>query len=79
MKSSEVFSELAKRLGKSKKEVHTLGEKALTIFAEQLIEGHGYTIPRLGTFGVKKRDNHRSFNPFHKKFVIIPDKLVIFC
>ena len=77
MTNSEIIKNLSLRLGQSQVEIKRLLKSSTKIIRDILDKDIGITIPGLGTFRsffIKKR---KSFDPYHKKFILLPPKRTI--
>ena len=45
--------------------------------SEQLSEGHGVSIPDLGTFSTKKSEEKKVYNPHYKDYIMVPPKRTV--
>jgi nucleoid DNA-binding protein len=77
MTNNELVKELSKRLGKSQAETKQLLNIGTETLKNILDEGNSVSIPQLGTFGVSVRENRNSYDPYHKRKIILPVKRLI--
>ena len=77
MNSSELASELSKRLKLSKTEVLSRMNDTIDIIKDQLLESNSVTLGNLGVLETKQRNERVSVNPTSKKRLLIPPKLVV--
>ncbi|MBC8320677.1 MAG: HU family DNA-binding protein [Bacteroidetes bacterium] len=77
MTSSEIIKNLSLRLGKSQLETKQLIKSSTEIIRDILDKNINISLPGLGTLSrhfVKKK---KSYDPFHKWFIMSPPKRVI--
>ncbi|OQX95188.1 hypothetical protein B6I21_06710 [candidate division KSB1 bacterium 4572_119] len=77
MTNSELIKTLSSRLGQSQVEIKRLLKSSVKIMKEIIDEDVGVSIPGLGTFKTFIKSKRRSYNPYHKKFMVLPPKRVI--
>lgn len=77
MTYADLIKELSARLNQSQKEVRRLLKHSFEALKKTVDDHHSVTIPDLGTLRVKIRKERKSFNPAHKKFMLLPRKRVI--
>ena len=77
MNSSELASELSRRLNLSKTEVSKRMNDTVDIIKEELLKNNTVTFGNLGVLEVKKRNERVSVNPTTKKRMLVPPKLVV--
>lgn len=77
MNYGEFTKNVAKGMKLSEAETKRLMEGALKTVVTSLDAGESFTVPGLGTFGTKVRDQHRSYSPFYEKFMLLPKKRVV--
>ncbi len=77
MTNSELIKKLSLRLGQSQAETKRLLNCSTDIFKKILDNDINITIPGLGTFRVTVRQKRKSFNPYHKKRVMLPRKRIV--
>ena len=68
---------LAKDRDMSKAETRRLLDTVTDTFKATLAEGKSYTIPDLGTFSAKTRDERKSYNPHYQQYMKLPPKRVV--
>jgi len=78
MTTTEIIKALADRLDLTQKESRQILQKTLSNFREVLMEGKSFTIRDFGTFGTRKRPERRSYNPFIKKYLKLPPRVVAY-
>ena len=74
MTNSELIKTLSSRLGQSQIEIKRLLKSSIKIMKQVIDEDVGVSIPGLGTFKTFIKSKRKSFNPYHKKFMIVPTK-----
>ena len=77
MTYSEVIKILSIRIGTSQPETRRLLNSTTEMIKKLLDEDLGITIPGFGTFGVQTRQKRKSYNPYRKKFMIIPPRRIV--
>ncbi len=76
MKSKEVISELAQRMGWTTQEVTKMLLALGSVVGTKLMEGDTLTLPDFGQFEVRKKMERISVNPTNGKRYLVPPKLV---
>jgi len=76
--TAEIVAELAEKLNLPKNKTRMLLDSALETLADDLAKGRTLAIPGLGTFGTKKRDKIKSYNPQTKRLSLLPPKIKVF-
>ncbi len=80
MTNSELIKTLSSRLGQSQIEIKRLLNSSIKIMKQVIDEDVGVSIPGLGTFKTFIKSKRKSFNPYRKKFIMLPPKRVVkFC
>lgn len=77
MNTSDVVTALAENWDMSKAETRRLLDVIVSTFNNNLAEGNAFTIPGLGTFSVRKREQRKSYNPHYERYMQLPPKLVV--
>ena len=77
MTNSELIKTLSSRLGQSQIEIARLLKSSGKIMKEVIDDDVGVSIPGLGTFKTFVRKKRKSYNPYHKKFMMLPPKRVV--
>jgi len=78
MTNSEIIKNLSLHLGKSQVEIKQLLKSSTKIITRDILDKDiGITIPGLGTFSSCFKNKRKSFNPYHKKFMLLPPKRII--
>jgi nucleoid DNA-binding protein len=77
MTHTEVIEYLAEHLKQSKSEIRGLLRQTTEVLKEILDREDSITLPRLGTFHVKKRQKRRGFHPRRKQYMILPPRRVV--
>jgi nucleoid DNA-binding protein len=77
MNAGDYVKNVAKRMDLSQAETKRLIDLTLETVVSALDDGETFTLPGLGTFGTKIREQHRAYSPFHKRFMILPKKRII--
>lgn len=77
MNSNELNTALANKLQITKTEANKRMEDAISIITIELTKNKIVSLPNLGTFEVKKRNERISVNPASGKRVLIPPKLIL--
>lgn len=58
-------------------ETRRLLDTVIDILNNNLSEGNAFTIPNLGTFSTKVRDERESYNPHYEQYMKLPPKRVV--
>jgi nucleoid DNA-binding protein len=77
MTNAELIKILSLRLEQSQVETKRLLKSSAEIMKDILDKDVGITIPGLGTFFTHVRNKRKSFNPYHKKLMMLPKKRII--
>ena len=77
MKDSDYVKKVAERMNISQAETKRLMTQSFEVIVSSLASGDKFTVPHLGTFGTKIREQHKSYSPFYEKFMLLPKKRVI--
>jgi len=77
MNYNDFVKNMAKRMDLSQTEIKRLLKQNFDTMEKTLDSESGFTIPGLGTFGIKIRDEHKAYSPFHESFMILPKKRVV--
>jgi DNA-binding protein HU-beta len=78
MTNSEIIKNLSLHLGKSQVEIKRLLKSSTKIITRDILDRDiSITIPGLGTFSSYFKKKRKSFNPYHKKFMLLPPKRII--
>ena len=78
MNSSEVIKRLSIRLGLSQRETRRLLKHSTEILQKTLDRDLSFSIPGLGTFGTHLQSERKAYNPYHKTFMMLPPKRVVY-
>ena len=76
MTTDEVVKRLAGTFNKTQKEMHSTLKKVVGVFRTSLAEHKSFTIPSFGTFSIQERKHRKAYNPYYKKMMLIPRKIV---
>lgn len=77
MNTSELVAVLAENRGMSQAETRRLLDVIIKTFNGNIAGGHPFTIPQLGTFSVRTREERESYNPHYKQYIKLPPKRVV--
>ena len=77
MTHSELIKALSTRLDFPQVELKPLLEKSFEVMRDILDKGSNITIPGLGTFYTLLLKKRKSYNPYHKRFMMLPQKRVL--
>lgn len=72
MNTAEINNLLAERLGKTQRSTRELLDEVVGVLSDAMVREETFTVPGLGTFGIKERKAHKAFNPALKKIVTLP-------
>lgn len=76
MNTRELIKILSERNGRSQKNVKVMYNHVISGFRKELSAHHRFTIPGLGTFGVREHNHRKGYNPLLKAKILIPRKIV---
>lgn len=77
MNYGDYVKNVAGRMDLSQAETGRLMKQSFATIVESLNTGEKFTIPGLGTFGTKTREQHRAYSPFYEKFMLLPRKKIV--
>lgn len=77
MNYGDYVKAVSEKAGLSQAETKRMMQKSFEVIVEELVEGKRLTLPQLGTFDTKVRDQHRAYNPAYEKFMLYPKKRVV--
>ncbi|MDZ7682002.1 MAG: HU family DNA-binding protein [Fodinibius sp.] len=77
MNTGDLVARLAENWDMSKAETRRLLDNIVQTFSNNLAQGKSFTIPDLGTFGNKKREEHTSYNPHYEQYMKLPPKRMV--
>lgn len=77
MNTSDLVARLAENRDITQEETRKMLDLVVQNMSDHLAQGNDFTIPELGTFGTHTRDKHRSYNPHHEKYMMLPPKRVV--
>ncbi len=77
MTNSEMIKSLSLRLGQSQAETKQLLKSSTKIIREILDKDINVTIPGLGIFSSVLKKKRKSFDPYHRRFILLPPKRII--
>lgn len=78
MNDSEVIKRLSSRLMLSQRETRRLLKHSSEILQKTLDRDLRFTIPGFGTYGTHLQPGRKAYNPYHKTFVMLPPKRVVY-
>lgn len=78
MNNSEVIKRLSSRLVLSQRETRRLLKHSTEILQKTLDRDLSFTIPGFGTFGTHLQPERKAYNPYHKTFMMLPPKRVVY-
>lgn len=76
MNTSEIVKILSERLDKPQTEIKGILNSVFAIFKEYLGNHDRFTIPGFGTFDTSARSPRKTYNPYYKKMMLLPKKIV---
>lgn len=71
------MAKLADKWDLSKAETRRLLDTVVEKFNDNLASGNAFTIPELGTFDTKTRQERESYNPHYEQYMKLPPKQVV--
>lgn len=77
MNTSDLVAKLADKWDLSKAETRRLLDTVVEKFNDKLASGNAFTIPELGTFDTKTRQERESYNPHYEQYMKLPPKQVV--
>lgn len=77
MNTSELVKILAENRGMTQAETRQLLDTIIDTFNSNLSAGYAFTIPKLGTFSTKVREERESYNPHYEQYMKLPPKRVV--
>lgn len=77
MNTNDLVTQLAENWDITQEEARELIDLIVQNVSDHLAQGNDFTIPELGTFGTHTRKKHRSYNPHHEEYMMLPPKRVI--
>ena len=77
MTTSDLVDVLAKDRNLSEAETRRLMDTITKTLKEKLAEGTSFSIPELGTFDTKTREERESYNPHYEQYMKLPPKRVV--
>jgi len=77
MNTGDLVAQLADNWDMSKAETRRLLDKIVQAFSDNLAQGNSFTIPELGTFGSKTREERMSYNPHYEQYMKLPPKRTV--
>ena len=78
MNTTEFVKALANRLEITQRETRELVRLLQETIAKNLEKHQAICLRGFGTFGTRKAESRRSYNPAAKRFMILPPKIVLF-
>jgi nucleoid DNA-binding protein len=73
----EYVKDVAERMNLSQVETRSLIDTCFETVVKALENEERFTIPNLGTFGTKVKEQHRSYSPYYNKFMLLPKKRIV--
>ncbi|HYW35275.1 MAG TPA: HU family DNA-binding protein [Balneolaceae bacterium] len=77
MNTNEIVSHLAANNNMSKAEARRMLDAFVDTLTTSLGNEQGFSLPEIGTFDVNTREERQSYNPYQKKYMILPPKRVV--
>lgn len=77
MTHSELIKNLSQRIGKSKIETTRLIKISTDVLKKLLDDDKSIAVPGLGTFQALVKNERKSYDPYHKKLIQLPQKRII--
>ena len=68
---------LSERVGQTQVETKRLLKNSFELITETIDNDKGISVPGLGTFHVKIRDEHKGYSPYHDQFMLLPKKRIV--
>ena len=76
MTTAEIVKSLSTKFNLPQTEIKKLLSSTFNILKEHLVNHDRFSIPGLGTFDADERKERKSYNPYYKKVVLFPKKIV---
>ncbi len=76
MNTSEIIKILSEKMHKPQTDIKRMLNSATGIFKNHLNNHDRFTVPGFGTFDTAERSPRKSYNPYHKKLMLLPHKIV---
>lgn len=76
MTTKELSDAMAERMDMTKKDAKRFFDLSVEMMMQQMENGHGFTIPDLGTFDVEILEEREMFNPHYRQYMMIPKRRV---
>lgn len=77
MNTGDLVAKLAENWDMSKAETRRLLDDIVQTFTNNLAQGNTFTVPELGTFGNKTRNERKSYNPHYEQYMKLPPKRTV--
>ncbi len=77
MNYGDYVKNVAGRMNLPQTETKQLIKQSFETIVDALDAGENFTIPGLGTFGTKVREQHKAYSPFYEKFMLLPKKRIV--
>lgn len=74
MTNAEIIKNLSEKLEHSQAELKRIMECSTRVMREMLDNDISFTIPGLGTFFTAVSKERKSFDPYHRRFILLPKK-----
>ena len=78
MNTTEFVKELAQRLEITQRETRELVRLLQETIAKNLEKHQSICLRGFGTFGTRKAESRKSYNPAAKKYMMLPPKIALF-
>ena len=77
MNYGDYVKNLAEKMNLPQVETKRLMKQSFETIVDALDAGESFTIPGLGTFGTRVREQHKTYSPFYEKFMLLPKKRIV--
>lgn len=77
MNTSDLVKILASNWDMTQAETRRLLDTITQTLNDHLAAGNAFTIPKLGTFNIKTREERKSYNPHYEQYMKLPPKRIV--
>jgi DNA-binding protein HU-beta len=77
MNTSDLVKALANNWDMTQAETRRLLDTITQTFNANLAKGNAFSVPQLGTFSTKTREERKSYNPHYEQYMKLPPKRVV--
>ncbi|MBN2357296.1 HU family DNA-binding protein [candidate division KSB1 bacterium] len=77
MNTRELITQMSARLEKPQTEVRLGLKQVIKKLRKTFAREQSYTMQNFGTFSVRKREKRKGFHPVHRRYILLPPKMVL--